>query len=201
MSAYVALLRGVNVGKARRMPMAALRELLADLGYQGVVTLLNSGNAVFRAPRGSSLRHARAISAALATRLGLEVPVTVLSAAQFRAVVGGNPFRLERSEHPRLLAAFAQDSRGRAVLRGLAALVEPPERFASGTQASYLYCAKGILQSRAARALLGGRRATSRNWSTVLRIAVFLEASSAGAVRAATPRARTGGGRRYDRRR
>ena len=52
MPAFVALLRGVNVGKAKRVPMAELRDLLSSLGYTGVATLLNSGNAVFRALAG-----------------------------------------------------------------------------------------------------------------------------------------------------
>ena len=49
MTTFIALLRGVNVGKAKRVPMAEFRTLLAGLGYTGVATLLNSGNAVFRA--------------------------------------------------------------------------------------------------------------------------------------------------------
>jgi uncharacterized protein (DUF1697 family) len=44
--AFVALLRGVNVGKGKRVPMGELRALLCALGYTGVSTLLNSGNAV-----------------------------------------------------------------------------------------------------------------------------------------------------------
>ena len=50
MPTFVALLRGVNVGKAKRVPMTDLRARLSGLGYTGVTTLLNSGNAVFRAP-------------------------------------------------------------------------------------------------------------------------------------------------------
>ena len=49
MPLYVALLRGVNVGRAKRVPMADWRALLEELGCEGVRTILNSGNAVFRA--------------------------------------------------------------------------------------------------------------------------------------------------------
>ena len=56
MPAYIVLLRGVNVGKAKRVPMAEFRKLLEGLGYTNVATLLNSGNAVFRAPAGASNR-------------------------------------------------------------------------------------------------------------------------------------------------
>ena len=47
---YAALLRGINVGGRKKVPMAALRELLDSLGYADVTTHLQSGNAVFSAP-------------------------------------------------------------------------------------------------------------------------------------------------------
>src|ERR1043165_6840469 len=47
MPRYVALFRGINVGKAKRIAMADLRKLLEKLGYTAVATLLNSGNAIF----------------------------------------------------------------------------------------------------------------------------------------------------------
>ena len=43
----IALLRGINVGKAKRVAMAELRALVEKLGYGDVRTLLNSGNVVF----------------------------------------------------------------------------------------------------------------------------------------------------------
>ncbi|MGB5102789.1 MAG: DUF1697 domain-containing protein [Steroidobacteraceae bacterium] len=58
MPTFVALLRGVNVGKARRVPMANLRSLLGAMGHTGVATLRNSGNAVFHASRRAPARHA-----------------------------------------------------------------------------------------------------------------------------------------------
>jgi len=58
MPTFVALLRGVNVGKAKRVPMAEFRALLTELGYTNVATMLNSGNAVFRAANGTSVKHA-----------------------------------------------------------------------------------------------------------------------------------------------
>ena len=91
MPAFVALLRGVNVGKAKRVPMAEFRGLLSGLGYTGVETLLNSGNAVFRASAGTPARHAASIAAALSSRLGVDVPVVVKSAKELAAIVAENP--------------------------------------------------------------------------------------------------------------
>ena len=47
----IALLRGINVGKAKRIAMADVRALFADLGFTEVATLLNSGNVVFTAEK------------------------------------------------------------------------------------------------------------------------------------------------------
>ncbi len=171
MRVFVALLRGVNVGGAKRVPMAELRELLAAMGYTHVATLLNSGNAVFRAAAGTSTSaHAQAIAAGIAMRLKLEVPVIVKSAKELAAIVAENPLAEEASDPARLLVAFVPDAAALASLAPIAALAEPPERFVLGRHAAYLHCAGGILESQAGKALLGkvGRAATTRNWATTL---------------------------------
>jgi uncharacterized protein (DUF1697 family) len=172
MPVFVALLRGVNVGKAKRVPMADLRSLLADLGYSEVKTLLNSGNAVFHSSGLSPAAHARAIAEAIQEHLSVEVPVIVKSAKQLSAIVRENPFSSDATDHSRLMVAFTRDDESLSGLRGIEALVSLPEGFVVGKHAAYLHCASGILESKAAEALLGkaGRAATTRNWATTLKI-------------------------------
>ncbi len=83
-------------------------------------------------------------------------------------------------EHPRLLVAFAQDAKSLSDLMTIKPLVVAPEKFAVGRSAAYLFCAKGILQSKAAAALLGkaGRRATSRNFATILKLEALAKSGS-----------------------
>jgi uncharacterized protein (DUF1697 family) len=172
MPAFIALLRGVNVGKAKRVPMADFRRLLERLGYGGVVTLLNSGNAVFRVARGTPSKLAADITTALRHQLKVEVPVIVKSAREFGAIVEACPIDAPEAEHSRLLVTFVQRPKMLESLQGVAALVKSPEWFFIGEQAAYLHCARGILQSKAAGALLGkaGRAATTRNWATVMKL-------------------------------
>ena len=179
MQTFVALLRGVNVGKAKRVPMAELRALLADLGHSGITTLLNSGNAVFRASGGSAAGHAKAIAQAISQRLGVEVPVIVKTAAELTAIVAGNRLSVDAEHHSRFLVAFMQDNTSLPALAALDPLLVPPEQFSVGSHAAYLYCAVGILESKAGAALLGpaGRSATTRNWSTVLKLQALAEAA------------------------
>jgi uncharacterized protein (DUF1697 family) len=172
MPTFLALLRGVNVGKSKRVPMGELRALLANMDYTGVATVLNSGNAVFRAPRGTAAKHAADISAAISTQLKIEVPVIVKSASELAAIIAENPIEVGADQHPRFLVAFLQDSRALSGLTAIESLVMPPEQFAMGKNAAYLLCAAGILESKAAQVLLGkaSKWVTTRNWATVLKL-------------------------------
>jgi len=172
MPTFVALLRGVNVGKAKRVPMADFRALLGELGYTDVATLLNSGNAVFRAGTGTPAKHAAEIASAIAARLEVEVPVIVKSAKELSAIVSENRLAGGAQDHSRLLVAFVQGSKELATLAAIEPLVAPPEQFLVGKNAAYLHCASGILESKAGEALLGkaGRVVTTRNWATVLKL-------------------------------
>lgn len=172
MPTFVALLRGVNVEKAKRVSMAELRALLSGLGYTGVATLLNSGNAVFRAPRGTPAKHSADIAAAISRQLKVEVPVIVKRAGELAAIISENPIKAGADEHPRFLVAFVQDARALSSLAAIEPLLAPPERFSVGRNAAYLLCATGILESEAGKALLGkaGKSATTRNWATVLKL-------------------------------
>jgi uncharacterized protein (DUF1697 family) len=172
MPSFVALLRGINVGKAKRVPMAELRALLSGLGYTGVATLLNSGNAAFRAPRGTPAKHAAGIAAAISTQLKVEVPVIVKSASELALIISECPIKAEAEEHSRFLVAFVQDTKALSGLAAIESLVVPPEQFAVGKKAAYLLCPRGILDSKAWEALLGkaGKSATTRNWATVVKL-------------------------------
>lgn len=174
---YVALLRGVNVGRAKRITMADLRALVETLGHREVRTLLNSGNVIFTAGPGRTDLVARAIESALFERVGFESRVTVLEAARFAQVVAENPFRDDAIDPSRLLVAFPRDPvRARARLASLARQEWTPDRFALGEHAAYLWCVDGITESEllkhVGRAL--GDGVTTRNWATVTKIGSVL---------------------------
>jgi uncharacterized protein (DUF1697 family) len=178
---FVALLRGVNVGGARRVPMAQLRTLLSELGYSAVSTLLNSGNALFSAPGGTPASHALQIAAALSARLKLEVPVIVRSARELAAVVTENPITPRAEHHSRLLVTFIQDTRELRDWAAIGPQVVAPEQFVVGKTAAYLLCANGILESKAWALLLqrAGGSTTTRNWATVLKLAALANSRDA----------------------
>jgi len=178
MGRYVALLRGVNVGGNKRVPMAEWRALLGTLGCTEVQTLLNSGNAVFGSRIRSTATLAQRIRESLLQSLKVDAPVIVKSAEEFATIEAGNALANEAIDPSRLLVAFAAASKDLESLSGLKDLVQAPEKLWLGTHALYLWCPDGILQSRAAEALLGrrGQALTTRNWGTVTKIGALLRA-------------------------
>ncbi len=180
MPRYAVLLRGVNVGKGNRVPMAEFKALLEKLGYSDVQTLLNSGNAVFTGPAGSSAKHAEAVANALQARLAITTPVIVKSGKEFSAVIDANPIPPPEADHSRFLVAFARDSSSLKALEPLVAMAQAPERFVVTKQAAFLHCPGGLLESRVATALLGkpGRSVTTRNWATVLKLGALLDSGT-----------------------
>ncbi len=181
MSRFVALLRGVNVGKGNKVPMADFRAALEDLGHTAAQTLLNSGNAVFSSASRSPAKLATDIASTVQTRFGVVTPVIVKSEAEFTAIVANNPIAPPESEDSRFLVAFAMDRTKLQELSSLQSLLQPGERLAVTEHAAYLHCAGGLLESKAGEAILGrtGRSITTRNWGTTLKLASLLSGSAA----------------------
>lgn len=172
MTRHGAWLRGVNVGKRNWVPMANLKSAMDDLGLTPVKALLNSGNAVFTSAARSTAKLAQAMEAMLEERFGVTTPVIVKSRVEIEAIVSGCPIQPADDAHSRLLVAFRPDSSAVANLAPLAALARAPEQLLITQQGAYLYCPDGILDSAVGKAMLGkaGRRVTTRNWATVLKI-------------------------------
>lgn len=168
----VALLRGINVGRAKRVAMADLRALVADLGYRDVRTLLNSGNVVFTASGEAPGNAAFRIEEALAARLGVRSRITVVTAGELAAAVAENPLLDVAGDPSRLLVAFLADPADRPRLEPLLAEDWAPQALALGARVAYLWCPEGVLASRLPEAVgrLLGDAVTTRNWATVLKL-------------------------------
>lgn len=176
MTAFVALLRGVNVGGHRRVPSPDLRAVAEEAGFTEVVTLLNSGNVVFAAPGTSpddAPRVAAAISAGLLARLGLEVDTVAVSVATLDEVVTANPFPdAARSDPSHLLVTFSAEPPDEDRIRAFDTSAFP-ERLAWVAGVGYTYFPQGVGTSKLTPALLKralGAEGTARNWNTVLKL-------------------------------
>jgi uncharacterized protein (DUF1697 family) len=172
---HVALLRGINVGKAKRVAMADLRALCESLGYRDVKTLLNSGNVVFSAPRADSKAAAK-IQKGIAEKMGVSCQVIVLTAEELDRVVEENSLEECETNPSRFLVTTLADAPARARMDALAKQKWGAERLALGTHAAYLWCPDGILESPIVKAIAKqlGDGATSRNWTTIKKLQAMM---------------------------
>ena len=168
----VALLRGINVGRAKRLAMADLRALVEDLGYLDVRTLLNSGNIIFTVPSTRRGDAAGRIEKAIASRLGVSARVTVLTAAEIVAVVRDNPLTEVADNPSRLLVMVLADPAARAQLAPILEQPWHPEAIAFGGRVAYIWCPRGVSDSQlmvaVSRAL--GDAGTARNMATMMKL-------------------------------
>jgi uncharacterized protein (DUF1697 family) len=180
-SKLVALIRGINVGRAKRVAMVDLRALVEKLGYGDVRTLLNSGNIVFNAPRANPEKVAARIETAMASDLGVTARVIVLTAGEIDEIVTRNPL-IEIADNPsRLLIAVLNTPDDRKKLDALKEQNWGAESFALGTRVAYLWCPNMIIGSPLVESV--GRTVrdgvTMRNWATMLKLHAFACSESA----------------------
>jgi len=177
---YVALWRGINIVRSKRVAMADLRPLLQELGFGQVRTLLNSGNAVFTAHPGSMEDAPARIQAAVAERLGVSARVILLTAAELRAACAGNPLYAPDRDPSRLLVAALADDAARALVQPLLPQDWTPDALALGARVAYMWCPAGYTESRLVPALgkALGDAVTTRTWTTMLKLDALAPAIS-----------------------
>lgn len=172
MTRMVALLRGINLGARNRVPMPALRELLAEHRYQDVATVVQSGNIVLSTAVGAD-RLAADLQGLIAQRFGVDTPVVVRTAAQLAAVVQANPLPQAAADPKRFQVSFLSEPCPADTADALAAADIAPEQVAIRGAEVYAWHVAGMQKSPLARMLTDKRlgvTATARNWNTVLKL-------------------------------
>lgn len=169
---YIALLRGINVGRAKRIAMADLRKIMADLGYTDVRSVLNSGNVVFSAAPLDPVVAATVIEETLVLKLGVAARVIVLTRDELLTIIEENPLLPVATDPARLLTFILADPALRAAVEPLCELDWGAGALALGKRAAYVWCPAGVLDSAAAAALNKqlGDAITSRNWTTLSKL-------------------------------
>ncbi|MER7476165.1 DUF1697 domain-containing protein [Streptomyces sp. NPDC126510] len=172
---YAALLRGINVGGSKKVPMADLRTLLTDLGHGDVRTYLQSGQAVFSSGHGDEESLAAGIAQAIEKRFGFGVDVIVRDHAYLEAIAGACPFPAADLEPKQLHVTYFSTPVTPDRFAEIDQDAYLPEEFRLGDRALYLYAPNGLGRSKLAEHLSKPRInkgviATTRNWNTVVKL-------------------------------
>jgi uncharacterized protein (DUF1697 family) len=175
MTTYVALLRGINVGGNKMVPMAELRVALEKMGLSDVRTVLQSGNVVFRSAARASGTLERSLEAEVEKRLKCRADIHVRTAAEWADVVARNPFAEEARRDPsHLLVIFFKAPVDTTKVKALQAAIPGRERVHADGRQLYVVFPDGIgtskLPALVDRHLAAG---TGRNWNTVLKLSAL----------------------------
>lgn len=166
---HVALLRAINVGTGRKVPMAALRALMEDAGATRVTTYIQSGNVVFDHDADDDALRAD-LEARLQAAFGFAIPVILRRAGDWRAIVAANPF--PDAEPNRLLVSFLRDLPPAGATDAIDRAAFAPEAFVVTGREVYLHLPDGFGVAKLPKALSRafGTPETARNWRTVLKL-------------------------------
>jgi uncharacterized protein (DUF1697 family) len=177
----VALLRGINLGRSKRIAMADLRALVEALGYEDVRTHLQSGNVVYKAPVPPA-QAGNAIEGALGSKLGMDVRVLVRTDKDLASVVDRNPLADVATDPTRLLVTFLSGKPDPKRLRALDPGDFEPDVFRAGDREIYVWCPNGVGKTMLGHAFWErylGLTATARNWNTVTKLLALADAVAA----------------------
>jgi uncharacterized protein (DUF1697 family) len=176
MARLIALLRAVNVG-GRKLPMAGLRALCGELGWEDVETYIQSGNVVFSA-RGEPEKIEAELETAISEHFGLDVPVIVRTAAQWMACAESNPFEEAAHDAPNRLQLLVSKRPPRPdAAEKLMERAQAGEAVKAAGGALWFHFPEGVARSKLTPALIDkacGSPSTGRNWRTVVKLGEML---------------------------
>lgn len=172
MPTWIALLRGINVGGHRLLPMKDLTALLEEIGCSDVKTYIQSGNVVFDNAAANAPQLAKHIGKAILDSHDFEPRVQVLTVSEFEDAVTSNPFPDAEDNPKSLHLYFLSKEPESPKLDSLDEIKTESEAWALEGKIFYFHAPDGIGRSRlAARAeALIGVAATGRNWRTVSKL-------------------------------
>lgn len=174
MATCFALLRAINLGGRNAVAMADLRDFILRLGFEGVQTLLQTGNIVFQSDGRSGAALEQLLEAEASKRLRLETAFFVRSGREWRGVIARNPFRKEAKRDPaHLLVMFLKDAPHVQDVQALQSAITGPEVVRAVGKQLYVVYPDGIGRSRLTNAVIEkalATRGTGRNWNTVLKL-------------------------------
>jgi len=179
---YIALLRGINVAGHNLVAMSDLCHLIAELGFAGARSLLQSGNVVFRGKRLAEAALERRLEQETQQRLNVSADYLVRTAKQWDQVVAGNPFPQQARDSPnQLVVMFLKSVPPPQNIVALRVAISGPESLREEGRHLYIIYPAGIGRSKLTGNLIEkklGVRGTARNWNTVLKLAALCESLS-----------------------
>lgn len=163
MSTFIALLRAVNVGGTGKLPMAELKGMCEQAGFEDVKTYIASGNVVFNSAE-TEAKVKSALEKLLQAYAGKAVGVLVRSTKELAAVLEQNPF--PDAAPNRTVAIFLDQKPAPGALEKISG--RKNEELALGTREIYVHYGDGMGDSKLK--IPAAKDGTARNMNTVAKL-------------------------------
>jgi uncharacterized protein (DUF1697 family) len=172
---FIAILRGINVGSGRKVPMADLRKLCESLGLRQVQSYIQSGNLVFELPNPELIPELESrLQKAFSETFGFEIPVLIRTSEEWAESVAQNPFLKEENvDIERLHLTCLKELPSPELLEKIKAFQYLPDRYEIIGRDVFIFCAAGYGTSKLVNSFFESKlktSATTRNWKTVMQL-------------------------------
>lgn len=172
---YIAILRRINVGSGRKVPMADLKKLCENQGLQNVQTYIQSGNMVFELLQPEPLSELEIrLQQAFTEAFGFDIPVLVRSAEEWSVSITQNPFLKEENvDVDRLHLTCLKEIPSPELLEKIEMFQFLPDRYKIIGKDVFIFCAAGYGTSKLVNSFFESKlkvQATTRNWKTVVKL-------------------------------
>ncbi|MDH3975803.1 MAG: DUF1697 domain-containing protein [Deltaproteobacteria bacterium] len=172
---YISLLRSINVSGQKKIKMADLRALYDGLGYEKVITYIQSGNVIFDSSEKKTGGIKSAIESAIEVEYGFHVPVHIGRVEEYEEIINRCPFEEASLEEngSKILISFLSSVPEESKIIELMKYAKLPERLIVNGSVVFLYCPNGYGRSKLSNSFLESKlsvEATTRNWKTVRKL-------------------------------
>jgi len=174
MQTFIAILRGINVGRKRKIKMADLRKNLKDLGYENIRTYIQSGNVIFKSHHHSKQELEEQIESMIREEYEFNVPAIVKTSEELHGIWHGNPYVNERNEDiAKLHVTFLTEAPTQIQKQAISEIDQPTDEFVVDGEFIYLFCPEGYGRTKFNNQFFERKldvKATTRNWKTVRKL-------------------------------
>jgi len=175
MNIYIALLRGINVGGQKKVPMLELRQLLSESGLKNVQTYIQSGNVVFQSSEENKTHLENSIQNSIKKQFGFDVPVLVKTHGEIMSILKNCPFSMAKKESSYF--TLLHDGPDIELVSATSKEIYPNEEFNIKSDCVYFYSEMGYGNAKCNNNFFERKLkvdATTRNYKTMLKLLSLL---------------------------
>jgi uncharacterized protein (DUF1697 family) len=168
---YAALLRGINVSGQKKILMKDLAEMFAKLGFENIITYIQSGNVVFQSNSKNNTDITAKIAKGIKKEFGFDVNTEVVDKKELQNIINRNPFlNVKGIDESKLHATLLSAAPDKENLNKIAAIDGGKDKIVIAGKTVYLYCPNGYGRTKYTNTVIENKlkvKATTRNWKTL----------------------------------